>query len=219
MGLGNDVMRRRRSQEPEAFTRVELGVVVGVIALMAALVLAGILRMKQKALRIQCTDNLKQLALAYRTWAIDNAAESSPQVTTNRGGAHGPLTSMEAFRYFQALSNIVESPKGLVCPADDRVSATDFGPGFSNSSLSYFVGLDADEASPRMFLYGDRNLTNGLPIQDGILLLVPNRPLGWTHGLHFPQGNIALGDGSVQGWANSRLSWSVAGITNRLAMP
>jgi type II secretory pathway pseudopilin PulG len=212
-------MKRRRSQDAVAFTRVELFVVIGVIALVAALVLSAIPRMKQRRWRIQCTDNLKQLGLAYRTWAIDIATESSPQVTTNGGGAHGPRSSMEAFRNFQAISNIVESPKVLVCPADNRVPATDFGPGFSNTNLSYFVGLDADETSPQMFLYGDRNLTNGLPITEGILLLVPNRPIGWTQGLHYPQGNIALGDGSVQGWTSLRLLWSVVGITNRLAMP
>jgi type II secretory pathway pseudopilin PulG len=212
-------MKRQRSQDLEAFTRVELIVVFGVIALMAAVLLAGIPRMKQKARRIQCTDNLKQLGMAYRTWAIDNAPERSPQVTTNRGAAHGPLSSTEAFRNFQAISNIVGSPRVLVCPADNRVPATDFGPGFSNTNLSYFVGLDADEASPQMFLYGDRNLTNGLPITEGVLLLVPNRPLGWTQGLHYPQGNIALGDGSVQGWARARLPSAVVGFTNRLAMP
>ena len=212
-------MKRRRSQDAEAFTRVELCVVIGVIALMAALALPAIPRMKQKGWRIQCTDNLKQLGLAYRTWAIDNATESSTQVSTNREGAPGPLPSGEAFRYFQVMSNIVGSPKVLVCPADVRVPATDFGPGFSNTNLSYFAGLDAVETSPQMFLYGDRNLTNGLPIQEGVLLLVPNRPLGWTHGLHYPQGNIALGDGSVQGWASSRLSGVLLGTTNRLAMP
>jgi hypothetical protein len=212
-------MKRRRSQEAEAFTRVELVVLVGVITLMAALVLAGIPRMKQKAWRIQCTDNLKQLAVASRFRVIDGGAESSPLVSTNREGASTPLPSVQAFRHFQVMSNTLPAPKILVCPADNRVPATDLGPGFSNSNLSYFVGLDANETSPQVFLYGDRNLTNGLPITDGILLLVPNRPMGWTQGLHYPQGNIALGDGSVQGWANSRLSWSVVGITNRLAMP
>jgi type II secretory pathway pseudopilin PulG len=204
-GSGNHVMKRRRSQHVEAFTRVELLVVIGVIALMAALVLPAIPRMRQKAWRMQCTDNLKQLGLAYRTWAIDGGAQSSPQVSTNRDGASGPLPSGEAFRHFQAMSNIVGSPKVLVCPADVRVPAKDFGPGFANTNLSYFVGLDADETHHQIFLYGDRNLTNGLPIQQGILLLVPNRPTGWTHELHNRQGNLALSDGSVQGWASSSL--------------
>ena len=214
-------MKRWQSHDAEAFTRVELLVVLGVIALMAALVLPGIARAKQKAKRIQCTNNLKQLGLGFRTRAIEGGAESFTQVSTNREGAPGPLSSVEAFRYFQVMSNRLASPKLLVCPADVRVPATNFGPGFSNTNLSYFVSLDADETYPQMFLYGDRNLTNGLPIQQGILLLIPNRPMGWTHELHDRQGNIALADGSVQGWANSRLSPSVSvlGVTNRLAMP
>jgi prepilin-type processing-associated H-X9-DG protein len=111
------------------------------------------------------------------------------------------------------------APKILICPADVRVPAKDFGPGFSNMNLSYFVNLDADESYPQMFLYGDRNLTNGLPLQEGIMVLAPNRALGWTHELHNDQGNVALADGSVQGFANSRLSGLVLGTTNRLAMP
>jgi prepilin-type processing-associated H-X9-DG protein len=70
-----------------------------------------------------------------------------------------------------------------------------------------------------MFLAGDRNLTNGLPLQEGVLVLTPNRRVGWTHELHDRQGNIAMADGSVQGWANSRLLGFGVGITNRLAMP
>ena len=119
---------------------------------------------------------------------------------------------------------VLSNPKLLVCPADTRVPAKDLGPGFSNTNLSYFVGLDADETYPQMFLYGDRNLTNSLPLQHGILVLVPNRPVGWTHELHNGQGNIALADGSVQGWTSSHLSQAMVGplvtsITNRLAMP
>jgi prepilin-type processing-associated H-X9-DG protein len=217
-------MKRTRNTTLEAFTLADLLVVLGVIALMAALVLPGLARAKQKARRIQCTDNLKQLGLAYRTWAIDGGAGPSAQVSTNREAAVGRITSGEAFRYFQALSNELSNPKLLVCPADTRLPAKDLGPGFSNTNLSYFVGLDVDETYPQMVLSGDRNLTNGLPIQHGILVLTSNSPVGWTHELHNGQGNVALADGSVQGWTSSRLTEAMAGplvigITNRLAMP
>ena len=207
-------MKRSRNITLEAFTLVELFVIVGVIALMVALVLPGMARAKQKAMRIQCTNNLKQLGLASKTWVIGGMATRS----TNRLAGLGRITSGEAFRYFQVVSNEMGTPKLLVCPADTRVPAKDLGPGFSNANLSYFVGLDAEETYPSMFLYGDRNLTNGLPIQEGILYLPPNRPVGFTHELHDRQGNIALADGSVQGWTSSRLS-SATGMTNRLAMP
>jgi prepilin-type processing-associated H-X9-DG protein len=99
------------------------------------------------------------------------------------------------------------------------VPAKDFGPGFSNANLSYFVSLDAGETTPQMFLSGDRNLTNGLPVQDGILLLVPDRPAGFTSELHDGQGNVGLADGSVQGFSKARLREASVGMTNRLAMP
>jgi prepilin-type processing-associated H-X9-DG protein len=122
------------------------------------------------------------------------------------------------------MSNELSTPKLLICPSDTRVAAKDFGLGFSITNLSYFLSLDAEETYPGMFLSGDRNLTNGQPIQNGILVLPPNRPVGFTHELHNGQGNIALADGSVQGWTSSRLSSAVVGppgigMTNRLAMP
>jgi len=212
-------MQAFRNIALRAFTRIELVVVVAVVAVMVGVFLPAMQRGKQKARRMQCMDNLKPLGMSFRMRAIAGAGGFSPQVSTNREGLLGRSPSGEAFRYFQVMSNELSSPKLLVCPADVRVPAKDFGLGFSNTNLSYFVSLDAEETYPQMFLYGDRNLTNGLPIQEGILLLMPNRPLGWTHELHNRQGNIALADGSVQGWTSARLSWSVVGTTNRLAMP
>jgi len=203
----------------EAFTRVELLLVLAVIAIMAALFLPAIQQARVRAKRLQCVDNLKQLGLASRTRAINGGDESFPQASTNREAALRRVTSGEAFRYFQVMSNELGAPKLLVCPADVRVPAKDFGPRFSNTNLSYFVNLDVDERYPDLFLYGDRNLTNGLPLLQGILVLMPNRPVGWTSELHNRQGNIVLADGSVSGFSSFRLSASVVGITNRLAIP
>jgi len=212
-------MKRSANISQVAFTLVELLVVVGFVALVAALLLPGMARQKQRARRIHCTNNLKQLGLSFRTWAIEHDGQYPARASTNQEAASGPVTSNAAFRYFQVMSNELGAPRLLVCPADTRVPAKDFGPGFSNTNLSYFAGLEADETYPQMFLAGDRNLTNGLPLQDGILLLAPNRPVGWTRQLHDRQGNIAVADGSVQGWVNSRLPGLGVGITNRLVMP
>jgi competence protein ComGC len=204
-----------------AFTRIELLVVLLVFALMALLVLPGLARAKQKRWRIQCTNNLKQMGMAFRGFAIDNDGNSPTRVSTNRLGIPGSIEGMEAFRIFQVMSNEMSTPNVLVCPADSRMPAKSLGLGFSNSNLSYFVSLEAVETYPSMLLTGDHNLTNGLPVVNGILMLPPNRPAGFTDELHHRQGNIGLADGSVQGWTSSRLRDALTGgsMTNRLAMP
>src|SRR5881392_3561756 len=93
----------------------------------------------------------------------------------------------------------------LVCPADTRKPAKSFST-LRNTNISYFLGLDADETQPSSWLAGDRNLTtNGVPLQGGMVDILPNSVVGWTHKMHRGAGNVAQGDGSVQQTTTSRL--------------
>src|SRR5207302_2405662 len=178
---------------------------------------------QQRAKRVSCTCNLKQIGLSFRTWSLDHYDQYPMQTPLTNGGLMEITSTAPAYVYFQVMSNELSTPKIVVCPADkNRRPATNFGVGFSNTNLSYFVGLSANEAYPQMFLSGDRNLTNGLPIRYGFLDLVTNVPAGWTHELHRGQGNIGLADGSVQQFNAPRLRDAITNTgdtTNRLAMP
>lgn len=204
-----------------AFTLIELITVAVIVVLLAGVLMPSLMRAKQRAQRITCVSNLKQIGLAAKTWSLVQSNEFPAKVDARRGGSLEAIATGEVFRHFQVMSNELATPWILICPSDNRSRAKDFGPGLANTNVSYFVGLDADDTQPDSFLAGDRNLTNGATLAGQILLVSSNSAAGWTEKIHKCQGNIGLADGSVQSLSNFRLQealWRSVG-TNRLAMP
>jgi competence protein ComGC len=213
------------NQRKRALTLIELCVVIAVITIFALMFVSGLSPeyAKDRALGIQCVNNLKEIGMAERIWAGDHGDKYSFQVAETNGGTMEFTTGPNAWRHFQILSNEIGIPKVFLCPADDlpTVAATNFN-FIRNSNLSYFVGLDSTQTDPQGLYSGDCNLTNGTPIKNGILELTTNRPAGWTAGTHVKVGNVALSDGSVQQVSITGLRQGVANsgaFTNHLQMP
>jgi competence protein ComGC len=212
------------SHKERGLTLIELFVILAVIAALAALLIPALIRAKATAQRISCVSCLKQIGLGTRVWEGDHTNLYPMQVSSTNGGTMDFITGPNAFRHFQVMSNELSTPWVLICSAESdriRARATNFD-FLSNSNVSYFVGIDANETNPQMILSGDRNITNGTAVKNGLLDLTTNKDAGWTAELHKGVGNFGLSDGSVQQVSITGLRVSVANTglaTNRLQMP
>ena len=98
------------------FTLIELLVVIAIIAVLIALLLPAVQSAREAARRIQCVNNLKQLALAthnyHDTWGSFPAGESSAAICPNGTILRNPEES-ELARCIGMLDSSADSVMNL----------------------------------------------------------------------------------------------------------
>jgi len=159
-GAGHDARGRRRSR---GFTLMELMVVVGIIALLVALLVTAVSKARSAAKRVQCITNLNTIGSAIHQYLVDNS-DTFPLAASNKGHKDGDflywqstasgtgsqfyidmIGSAGVGKYIGALDDL--SPGGLQalrCPADDRLEAAGFlatSPQQTQAHTPYTAGI------------------------------------------------------------------------------
>jgi len=205
-----------------AFTLLELVVVIVVLGLILAVALPRYHKPRMRARQVACLGNLKILGLAYRSYAVVHGDRYPMLFGTNGIGPVGLAGPVSVAHFYGVMSNELATPWVLVCPADNRRPATNWA-ALSVTNISYFIGLDCRQDTPQMMLGGDRFLeVNGRPVPPGLFVLATNAAVSWTATGHRGNGNVLLGDGSVQAVPRRRLTSVVQNqgmATNRWLIP
>ena len=212
-------MSMKGTRRRAGFTLVELVLTVAIVVFLFFFTLQSTVnRPREKAQRIKCFNNLKNIGLAVRIFAIDHSDRYPGQQLLSNSV---DLASVTAWDCLGILSNQLSTTKILICPSDSR--AAEPPPEGAPKNISYFASLTASEPSPTTFLSGDRNLqVDGNDVPPGLLELTSNTQLTWSKAMHNKQGNIAMADGSVHQFSSSRLRQALADSevqTNLIVLP